>query len=205
MRPACLLAVLLSLPVPITAAALEPEALLKALREAPPVRQPFQELRFRRALKAPLHLSGTLAWQGEWQFERHVEQPYHESGVVSGRTLVVRRERGAERVIPLARAPELQVLFGGLSALFSGDLPALRGMFDIGLEGGETWRLRLQPKEAALREKVAWLELRGRNGQAHCLLLRQPGADTLTVFDVRPLPADGMDFEAAVAAYCPLP
>lgn len=189
--------------MPTPASAVDLEALLATLRQQPSLSQPFHEVRYRRALKAPLVTAGTLAWQGGLEFDRRIEQPYRETGVVSGRTLVVRRERGPERIIPLARAPELQVLFGGLSALFAGDLQALRQTFEIDLQGSDSWRLLLQPKQAALRERVPVLELRGSDGRAHCLIMRQDGADTLTVFSAQPLEVGGADFDTLVAAQCP--
>lgn len=205
MRPVFLIAALLLLSTPAPAPAADLDALLAALRQPPPLSQPFQEVRFRRALKAPLVTSGTLAWLGGLEFERRIETPYRETGVVSGRTLVVRRDRGAERIIPLARAPELQVLFGGLSALFGGDVQALREAFEIELEGGETWRLLLRPRQPELQARVAQLELRGSGGEARCLVLQQEGADTLTVFTDQPLDLAAGDFAAVVDGQCPQP
>lgn len=119
--------------------------------------------------------------------------------------MTVTRERGPERVIPLARAPELQVLFGGLSALFAGDAAAIEAMFTIEIEGDDAWRLQLVPKDAALRERVAVLELRGEGTNARCLILRQPGAETLTLLGATQAPAAAPDFQALVERSCPAP
>lgn len=198
-----MLPLLLSTPTPVSAADLD--ALLSALRQTPPLSETFHEVRHRRALKAPLVTSGTLNWQGGLEFERRIERPYQETGTVNGRTLVVRRDRGNERVIPLARAPELQVLFGGLSALFSGDAAALARDFEIELQGGERWRLRLRPRQEALRARVPELELLGEGAHARCLILRQDGADTLTVFGAGDPPTPAGDFDTVVARHCPAP
>lgn len=192
------------MPIPVSAAE-DLDTLLSSLRQVPPLSETFHEVRYRRALKAPLVTSGTLAWQGGLAFERRIERPYRETGTVDGRTLVVRRERGAERVIPLARAPELQVLFGGLSALFSGDGAALRRDFETELEGDEHWRLRLRPRQAVLRARVPELELLGQGGRARCLILRQDGADTLTVFGDGDVSAPAGAFGDVVARHCPTP
>lgn len=191
--------------MPTLAPAADLESLLTGLQQSPPLSQSFHEVRFRRALKTPLVTSGTLSWKGGLEFERHVRTPYEETGVVSGRTLVIRRGRGAERVIPLARAPELQVLFGGLSALFAGDATLLRENFDVELQGDQPWRLLLRPKQAVLRERVPELELRGSDANARCLVLRQPGAETLTVFDTDTAPATSGDFDVVVDAACAAP
>src|SRR5690606_38602579 len=100
MRRLCLLAVFL-LPSTPTFAAPALEALLAGLKREPPVSEPFQDVRYRRALKAPLVSAGTLAWHGGLEFERSVVSPYRETGRVYDRTLTVTRERGPERVIPL--------------------------------------------------------------------------------------------------------
>ena len=121
MRRLCLLAALLSLFVPMpTWAAVTLERILTHLQRQPPISEPFQDVRYRRALKAPLVVSGTLTWRGGFDFERTVTSPYRETGRIEGRTLVVKRERGGERIVPLARAPQLQVLFAGLTAPFPG-------------------------------------------------------------------------------------
>ena len=139
-------------------------------------------------------------------FERQVERPYRESSRLDGRTLVVSRPNAPERIIPLARAPELQVLFGALSSLFAGDVAAIGRDFDIALDGGTAaWRLRLVPKQAQLRERIEALELHGRGSQSACLVLRQPDAATLTVFGAVAPATDAPDLDALIARACPMP
>jgi hypothetical protein len=206
MRRHCLLAVLIlwSASTPVLAApALD--ALLAGLKREPPVSEPFQDVRFRAALKAPLVSSGTLTWHGGLEFERSVTSPYVETGRVHGRTLTIIRPRGRERVIPLARAPELQVLFGGLSAVFAGDAAAIQTLFTVELEGDSAWRMRLVPKDAALRERVDALELRGEGEHARCLILRQPGAEALTLLGATQPPGPAPDLATLVERNCPSP
>lgn len=150
-------------------------------------------------------LSGTLEWRGGQVFVRTVERPYRESSVLEGRTLVVRRGTGPERIIPVARAPELEVLFGGLAALFAGDGEALRRQFVPRLEQGAGWRLTLAPVDPALRARVSALVLYGQDDRTRCLLVEQAGARSLTVFGTGPAPQplDGPDAE--VLALCPQP
>ncbi len=181
------------------------DALLAGLKREPPISEPFQEVRFRAALKAPLVSAGTLTWRGGVEFERSVTSPYRETGRVHGRTLTITRPRGPDRVIPLARAPELQVLFGGLSALFAGDASAVESLFDVELSGDEHWRLRLVPKEAGLRERAEALELLGTGTTARCLILRQAGADTLTLLGTTDAPEPAADLAALVERNCPAP
>lgn len=190
-------------PTPVTAT---PDALLASLRREPPLADAFHEVRYRRALKAPLVTAGTLHWDGGMAFERRVESPYRESSRLDGRTLVVSRPNGPERIIPLARAPELQVLFGALSSLFAGDVAAIGRDFETALEGGDAaWRMRLVPKQAQLRERIEALELHGRGDRSACLVLRQRDAATLTVFgDVAPV-TSAPDLDALITRTCPMP
>lgn len=136
---------------------------------------------------------------------RTVERPYREASVLEGRTLVVRRGNGPERIIPVARAPELEVLFGGLAAVFAGDAAALRRQFTPTLESGRGWRLTLAPVDPALRARVAALVLYGEGGQARCLLVEQPGARSLTVFGGGPAPTPLAGPDEEVQALCPQP
>lgn len=188
-------------------AAVTLESVLARLQRPPPVSEAFQDVRYRRALKAPLVVSGTLTWRGGFDFERTVTSPYRETGRIEGRTLVVERERGRERIIPLARAPELQVLFAGLSALFAGDAAAIEVRFVVELDGDDedAWRLRLIPRDETLRERVPALELRGDAGKARCLILTQDGAETLTLLGATEPPEPAPDFDALVARNCPAP
>jgi hypothetical protein len=196
---------LLLLPLPTRAATPLAELLVALKREAP-ASESFQEVRYRRALSAPLVTAGALTWRGGMAFERRIDSPWQETGILEDGTLVVRRGRGPERIVPLARAPELQALFGGLSALFAGDGAALERQFEVELAGDSAgWRLTLAPRAPALRAKIAELELRGDNGRARCLVLRQPAAQTLTLFGAAVAPAPAAGFEQLVARDCPGP
>lgn len=200
---------------PTTVGTPEPEpalvALLASLRRQPPVSDAFHELRYRRALRAPLHVSGELVWQGDMAFVREVRQPYREHSRLQDGSLVQQREGADERRVPLRRAPELRVLFEGLAALFAGDAGAFTALFRVRLQRGDAgagpgadaagaadagngadngaWRLDLAPRDAGLRQRVPALSFHGRGHQAHCLVLHQRNAQTLIVLDAQPLPA----------------
>lgn len=204
---------------PTTVGLPEPEpalvALLASLRRQPPVSDAFHELRYRRALRAPLHVSGELVWQGDMAFVREVRQPYREHSRLQDGSLVQQREGADERRVPLRRAPELRVLFEGLAALFAGDAGAFTALFRVRLQRGDAgagpgadaagaadagngadngadngaWRLDLAPRDAGLRQRVPALSFHGRGHQAHCLVLHQRNAQTLIVLDAQPLPA----------------
>ncbi len=188
------------------APAAELDTLLTRLQRPPPVDEPYHDVRYRRALAQPLVSSGHLLWLGGFDFERRVDSPYKETARLEGRSLVVRRERGGERVIPIARAPELEVLFSGLAALFAGDAAAIARDFEVELDGDETWRLRLRPKDPRLRERVRALDLRGSGARVHCLIVDQPGAEVLSVFGTGSAPQPGADdLNTLVGRLCPAP
>lgn len=178
---------------------------LAELSRTPPLSEPFHEIRFRKALRKPLVSTGTLHWRGGMDFVREVDEPYRESSRLDGRSLVVTRSDRRERVIPLARAPELTVLFGAQAALFAGDQAGIERDFEVDYTPGERWRLRLLPRDARLRARVEALELRGGNDGPDCLILDQPGAQTLTLLGERNQPRPAGDFDSTVASLCPLP
>lgn len=178
---------------------------LAELQRTPPLSEPFHEIRFRKALKSPLVSAGILRWNGGMEFEREVTAPYQETSRLRGRTLIVERGQGRERVIPLARAPELEVLFGAQAALFSGDQAAIERDFTVEYTPGSRWRLRLLPRDERLQARVSALELRGGAAGPDCLILDQPGAQVLTVLGARAQPRPGADFDSSVASLCPLP
>ncbi|MBX3727141.1 MAG: fatty acyl CoA synthetase [Xanthomonadales bacterium] len=204
-RPCLPVAWLIALCLPLPAAADPLDDLLAGLRRPAPASEAFHEIRHRRALSAPLVLSGTLEWRGGQAFVRIVERPYRETSVLEGRTLVVRRGTGPERIIPVARAPELEVLFGGLAALFAGDGEAMRRQFTPTLTGAGRWRLMLEPRDPALRARVPALVLYGQGEQTRCLLVEQPGARSLTVFGRGPAPRPLAGPDEEVQALCPQP
>ena len=180
--------------------------LVASLRRTPPVSDAFHELRYRRALRQPLQVSGLLTWHGGMAFEREVRQPYREHSRVTGESLIQQREGSAERSVPLRRAPELRVLFEGLAALFAGDAEAFTVLFETGLvlapadtglqvaadsdadHGNIAWRLDLAPRDSGLRNRVPALSFHGHGQQARCLVLHQSNAQTLIVLDSQPLP-----------------
>lgn len=185
-------------------------ALFARLQRTPPVSDAFHELRWRRALRQPLQVSGVLSWHGGMAFQRQVQQPYRETSRLENGDLIQQRQGGAERSVPLRRAPELRVLFEGLAALFAGDAAAFSALFEVTLvqagaqASGHTdasaaagdpdqatgaWRLDLAPREAALRQRVPALSFHGRGDHARCLVLHQGSAQTLIVLDDAPLPA----------------
>ncbi len=168
--------------------------LITSLRRQPPVHEAFHELRWRRALREPLQVSGVLSWHGDMAFVREVRQPYQEHSRLEQGNLIQQRQGSAGRSVPLHRAPELRVLFEGLSALFAGDHQAFTALFQTGLvqagtePGNQAWRLDLTPHESSLRNRVPALSFHGTGQQARCLVLHQRNAQTLIVLDDLPLP-----------------
>ena len=200
-----LLPALLAAPALASAQTPTVEQRLADLRRTPPLTEVFHEISFRKALRAPLVSAGRLHWHGGMAFMREVDAPYRETSRLRDDTLVVTRDNGRERIIPLARAPELGVLFGAQAALFAGDQAGIERDFEIDYTPGPRWRLRLLPREPRLRARVSALELRGGSDGPDCLILDQEGAQTLTVLGERDPPSPAADFDSTVASLCPLP
>jgi hypothetical protein len=181
------------------------DSLVGRLRRPPPATQTFHEIAYRRALKAPLVSRGTYTWFGGLEFERVTSWPYDETARASGGHLSVTRPNGTERHVALERAPVLEVLFSGLSAVLSGDSAALDRSFQIDLAGESTWRLRLVPRDEALRTRVPALVLRGESDRIRCAYFEGSGSETLTLLGDQGSPRADEPFSALVQRYCPGP
>jgi hypothetical protein len=181
------------------------QGLVDRLRRPPPSTEPFHEVSYRKALKAPLVTSGTYTWFGGLEFERVTSAPFEERARASDGELTVVRKSGKERHLALSRVPALQVLFGGLSAILSGDPDTLERRFEVDLAGDARWRLRLIPRDEALRGRIPSLVLIGEDDRVRCAYFEGVASHTLTLLGRTEAPHPDSTFEALVDRYCPAP
>lgn len=160
---------------------------------------------YRRALKAPLVTAGTFTWLGGLDFERVTSKPFDERARAEGGMLSVSRRAGEERRVSLARVPELRLLFGGLSALLSGDSAELGRMFDVETVGDLRWRLRLVPRDDSLRARVETLVLLGEGDRVRCAYFERAGSQTLTLLGAAAEPSPDTTFQILLDRHCPSP
>jgi hypothetical protein len=138
----------------------------------------YTEVRFVRVLKKPLLMRGKLDYGGAGKLGKRVEQPYRETTAIDAGRVEVQREGRAPRRFPLDRAPELQALLTGFSALLGGDATALEKVFAIGfVQNAAKWTLTLTPHEAALAKHLQEIVVDGAGDEPQCFSLQQADGD----------------------------
>jgi len=137
--------------------------LMQAMATLPPGKVEFREVRHLRQLTVPLISEGTLSYTPPSRLEKHVLRPEQERMVIDGDTLTV--ERKSDGRVLRARVSDHPALSGfivALRALFAGDGAALERGYAVQLSGDRgNWLLILEPKDAATRDKVQVVRIRG--------------------------------------------
>lgn len=124
----------------------------------------YEEERRSGLLDRPVTVRGRLAWDRETgELTKWVDAPRRARLTLTPTHLEAQAGAGRTRRLPLEQRPELGALLAGMRALLAGDLAALEERFQADyLEGGEArWLLRLVPRDPALAERLAVLEIRG--------------------------------------------
>jgi Outer membrane lipoprotein carrier protein LolA-like len=162
-----------------TAAAPDTDALIARLARPAPASVRFTEARFSSLLREPLVVSGELGYSGPASLDRRVETPYHETTTIRGDSVRVEREGEAPRSFALKRAPELQGLLTGFSALLTGDAAALHRSFDVAASGSdESWSLVLKPSDPRARRRLQQITIDGRSDMPRCFSILTPASTT---------------------------
>jgi Outer membrane lipoprotein carrier protein LolA-like len=153
-------------------------ALIARLTRPVPSSTPYAEVRFVRLLKTPQVQHGELDYGGAGRLGKRVAQPYRESMTIDAGSVEVQREGRSTRHFPLDRAPELQALLAGFSALLGGDAATLKKIFDIRLvDNASKWTLTLTPHEAALGKHLHEIVVDGNGNEPHCFSLHETDGD----------------------------
>lgn len=156
-------------------AALEADSLIRDLAKPAPAALAFTEVRFSPLLRAPLIVRGELGYQGPENFDRQVHEPWREQARIRAGSVHVQRDDGASRSFALHRAPELEGLLAGFSALLAGDPAAVRQRFSmVAHEVDGRWTLELTPRDARLRKHMERIVIEGAAGELRCLTTTQP-------------------------------
>jgi hypothetical protein len=166
-----------SVPAPPRDAA-DAAALIARLARPVPSNTPYAEVRFVRLLKTPQVQHGELEYAGPGKLGKRVEQPYRETMTIDAGSVEVQREGRSVRHFPLDRAPELQALLAGFSALLGGDAATLAKIFDIAfVDNASKWTLTLIPHEAALAKHLREIVVDGSANEPHCFSLHETDGD----------------------------
>jgi Outer membrane lipoprotein carrier protein LolA-like len=163
---------------PPDAPAADAAALIARLARPVPSSTQYTEVRFVRLLKKPLLMHGQLDYAGAGKLGKRVEQPYRETTTIDAGTVEMQREGRAARHFPLDRAPELQGLLAGFSALLGGDAAALGNIFAIGIvDNASKWTLTLTPHQAELARHLHEIVVDGAGNEPHCFSLHETDGD----------------------------
>jgi len=135
-------------------------------------------VRFVRVLNKPLLLRGELDYGGADKLGKRVEQPYRETTTIAAGSVDVQREGRASRHFSLERAPELQALLVGFSALLGGDAATLKKFYTVSIVDNATnWTLTLTPVAPALAQHLRSIVVDGTGTEPHCFSLREADGD----------------------------
>ena len=151
-------------------AALDSDALLRALARPAPAATAFVEVRDSPMLKAPLRVSGEYRRPDATTLVREVRAPYAETTTLRGGEATLERAGKPPRTFALSRAPELASLQSSFGALLAGDTAALHAHYRIEASGTrERWVLQLVPRDAKLAARLRNLRLHGRGDELRCI------------------------------------
>jgi hypothetical protein len=146
-----------------------------------------------------------LSYAGAGKLGKRVDMPYRETTVIDGDAVEVIRAGRAPRHFELSRAPELQVLLHGFSALLGGDAAALERSFTLQLvENAARWTLTLTPRDANRVRHLRALVVDGAGAEPRCFTFEQGNGDssTLLLGTLAAQPLSATPTPAALAALC---
>ena len=153
-------------------------ALIARLALPAPASTVYTEVRFVHLLRKPVVLHGVLDYGGADRLGKRVEQPYRETMQIADGKVDVLRDGRSPQHFSLDRAPELQALLGGFSALLGGDAAALGKVYTITLvENAANWTLTLTPRNADLTKHLREIVVDGAGNEPGCFSLHQANGD----------------------------
>lgn len=123
----------------------------------------FTERKYLSILEAPLDSSGTLVYRAPGRLEKHTLVPERESLVLNDGQLVLENTgRGWRKSFTLREHPAIWAFVESIRSTLAGDLPTLQRFYNVALSGDAAdWELRLRPREAAIKDVVDEIRIRG--------------------------------------------
>lgn len=129
----------------------------------------FEESRFNRLVTEPIRSEGRLIYEPPDRLIKRIDAPRRESAVLERERLAILDAQNREVAsIDLWLQPDLQMVYGSIKALLTGDAEALRAAFWISLDEGalsgasDAWALTLRPKSDSARTRLAQVLVEGR-------------------------------------------
>lgn len=150
-------------------------------------------------------LRGSLHQPDPDTLVREVESPYAERTTIRAERVVVEREDGRSRRFALRNAPELAALLDSFRAMLGGDRSLLERHYRVRLQQDldDTWRMRLTPRELRRQQRIAGIELIGRDARLTCMRIHA-GDGGVTWMLLGPAATQTADdaFDAALSEHC---
>ncbi|HVE51419.1 MAG TPA: LolA-related protein [Casimicrobiaceae bacterium] len=145
----------------------------------------FTETRESSLLKAPLVVSGQLAYRRPDRLEKRIETPFAEVTVIDGTRITVSKGGAAERSYSVPTGAP-RALVESLRATLAGDLAALERYFVVHASGvADAWKLVLIPKTAELSNYVTRVEIAGNKVQLSRIEVVEASGDR-SLTDLKP-------------------
>jgi hypothetical protein len=140
------------------------EQVRRRLADAPVLKGSFEQRKTVKGFRQPLVSRGDFIVARDRGVLWHTREPFASELVITRDRLLSRQAGGAvDTQVDAAREPGIRAVNEMLFALMAADFDVLAQRFQIegALQGAAAWRLVLTPKDAALAQWVARIELEG--------------------------------------------
>jgi hypothetical protein len=145
---------------------LDLQALMADMAALPERHDSFREERQLPQLEQPVVSTGTLVWRRPDYLEKDTTAPAPERVVINGDQVQITSAEGAAKHIDLSQSPELRVLVEALRGPLSGNMTALRRLFDVRPAGTWSgWVLQLIPRDPGAARFVREIQITGHATQ----------------------------------------
>jgi hypothetical protein len=143
----------------------------------------YEETRTIAGVTKPLLSRGRLIYEPGGRLIKKIETPRRETAILEEDRLTILDADDTEvATIDLWMQRDLQLVFTGLQAVFSGDAAALRKAFDIRISGDTgRWRIRLTPKPDDGDLRLESVIVSGSERQIADFEVRERGGDTAVI------------------------
>ena len=163
-------------------------ALMALLGKAKSGEATFVETRRIEMLDRTLQSSGRLSFKAPDSFVRETLKPRHEMLAVEGNTLTMTLG-DRSRTMQLDASPEAAVIVEAIRGTLTGNRATLERLFETTVSGDASgWMLKLVPRDLRLRGQVSAVEVSGREGVAHEVLVQLADGDR-SVMTIEPVAA----------------
>jgi outer membrane lipoprotein-sorting protein len=139
----------------------------------------FVERKYLKVLKAPLELSGTLAYTKPGRLEKRTLKPKPETLTVEDDQLTLENPaRNERRVLKLQDYPVLWGFVESIRATLGGDIKALERFYRVELEGGPAkWQLFLTPRDRKMNEVISLIHIDGSQARIDTIEVQEARGD----------------------------